>query len=210
MTFSSRLISAGKATLPQEQIRICLDPREGATPHGGLDNFPFAFSDTLTDFTIEVRVSECLQEANKDKENFCKTGPSAASVKLRDETINYNCQDFKACRPAYLSHLEELALRGWPSLSSHTDTLHTTTELKSMEMWMFIPGVFDGLISPIDELYRSYGLPVAPRQDEDGANEIHMLGGCPVLETLFKWKQQQRQQEQRSTGPLPTTGADTN
>ncbi|KAG0277575.1 hypothetical protein BGZ95_005710 [Linnemannia exigua] len=103
--------------------------------------------------------------------------PNLVSLYLSDETLEYQCKDIQqSCQPAILPCLESLTLNGWPALTFHPATLHSTSSLKELTITCtrymmdqdryssagpeeddFID--FDCYIPPIAELYNSYNIP---------------------------------------------------
>ncbi|KAF9136036.1 hypothetical protein BGW39_007999 [Mortierella sp. 14UC] len=97
------------------------------------------------------------------------------SIYLCDETLEYQCEDVQPfCLPAHLPKLESLVLTGWPALTFHPATLHSTPNLKEITLICVryivdegrysIAGPeeddfidFNCFIPPIQELFISYG-----------------------------------------------------
>ncbi|KAG0287740.1 hypothetical protein BGZ96_008370 [Linnemannia gamsii] len=59
--------------------------------------------------------------------------PNVVSVSLTDESVQYWVQGIETCLPAHLPCLEKLTLEGWPALTFHPDTLHSTPKLTLLE-----------------------------------------------------------------------------
>ncbi|KAK3845603.1 MAG: hypothetical protein J3R72DRAFT_502216, partial [Linnemannia gamsii] len=101
--------------------------------------------------------------------------PNLVSLYLYDETLEYQSEDIQqSYLPAILPCLESLELTGWPALTFHPVTLHSTPSLKELSITCtryidedrysaggpeeddFID--FNCYIPPVAELYDSYGI----------------------------------------------------
>ncbi|KAF9900961.1 hypothetical protein EC991_006709 [Linnemannia zychae] len=139
--------------------------------------------------------------------------PSLEHATMLDATTEYQCQDINSCLPASLPRLQNLELDGWPALTFHPATLHSTPLLEVIRLSSrdhLNPPCF---IPPIEELKRSYGIlgggveteaatlgPVRPLWTWDWhlpmletlelygefalLFEFRMLSECPALDTL--------------------------
>ncbi|KAK5821561.1 hypothetical protein F5H01DRAFT_411302 [Linnemannia elongata] len=88
--------------------------------------------------------------------------PNLTTLRLKDMTLNYSCQDIVACQPARLYHLDYLNLSGWAALTFDPTTLSSAKRLKTLKIrvrpWCFKNGIFSGFIPPVEELHQSYGI----------------------------------------------------
>ncbi|KAK3808224.1 MAG: hypothetical protein JOS17DRAFT_765922 [Linnemannia elongata] len=133
--------------------------------------------------------------------------PRLKRLRIKDETLEYSCDDVVPCEPAHLSVILEVYLRGWSALVFNPSALEWSKELLVLKLSMARQ---DGycFIPPVDELNASYGLGsnAAPtsiarprwKWDWDFPRlidinltsefaymfEFKMLHGCPKLDTL--------------------------
>ncbi|KAG0374613.1 hypothetical protein BGX24_010173 [Mortierella sp. AD032] len=123
--------------------------------------------------------------------------PNLVSLYLHDETLEYQCEDIQqSYLPAILPCLESLELKGWPALTFHPVTLHSTPSLKELSItcarYMVDEGRystagpeeddfidFNCYIPPIAELYDSYGIPRS-----SSAFDIYDIPKIPSLTKL--------------------------
>ncbi|KAG0287262.1 hypothetical protein BGZ96_008802 [Linnemannia gamsii] len=129
-----------------------------------IDSIAFAFSTTLTrifvrsdyeplNFQRSLQVGQGWIELPVLTELYMELGdtrlvidpgllihcPNITSATLDDNTFEYQLQDLHQlpyCLPAHLPQLGKLTLHGWSALRFHPDTLHTTSNLASLEISM--------------------------------------------------------------------------
>ncbi|KAF9118964.1 hypothetical protein BGW39_000708 [Mortierella sp. 14UC] len=90
-----------------------------------------------------------------DRDLF-KLCPSIKTITLTDETTQYRCQDIVSCSPALLANLDKLYLSGWPALTFHPVTLHSTPQLTDLRIAMHRLPTHRHFIPPVDEMDRSF------------------------------------------------------
>ncbi|KAG0273142.1 hypothetical protein BGZ95_011039 [Linnemannia exigua] len=115
--------------------------------------------------------------------------PNVEYVTLTDETHQYRCQDLlekQLCVPASLAQLKMMSLVGWPALTFHPDTLHTTPNITHLKILTY-PRNDACYIPPIEELNRSYGLTSSSPSSSATLNNGAGAGagaGAGILEAL--------------------------
>jgi hypothetical protein len=109
--------------------------------------------------------------------------PNLTYVEFSDHLDEYSCQDIVPTLPVHLGQLMELKLQGWPALTFHPATLHSTTKLRSMRIsssYFYRAAYY---IPPIEELNQSYGIGMDSSLRESGTeNEA-----TTVQRPLWTW-----------------------
>ncbi|KAG0372744.1 hypothetical protein BGX24_012643 [Mortierella sp. AD032] len=84
--------------------------------------------------------------------------PSLTYVKLADRTYGYRCQEVVPCQSAQLPNLKNLTLVGWSALTFHHATLHSASNLTTLNITMDIDADEGCYIPPPAELKWSYDI----------------------------------------------------
>ncbi|KAF9151520.1 hypothetical protein BG015_006565 [Linnemannia schmuckeri] len=180
--------------IPLERITI-LQP--SVTCADDIDDIVFAFNQTLKHIKvrgqihanqpkstsigqawIDLPVLTCLSvELDTERltvdPQLLSRCPNLTSLRLKDMTLNYSCQEIVACQPARLEHLDYLNLSGWAALTFDPMTLSSTTRLKTLKVrvrpWSFKNSTFTGFIPPMEELNGPYGIRIGSATTTPGS-----------------------------------------
>ncbi|KAF9913109.1 hypothetical protein EC991_003568 [Linnemannia zychae] len=200
---------------------------EGSTPFTDeLDDIAIAFSQTLKRLTIETVPTHPLRDLHIGQgwvnllvlthievggeasrlvidSWFYTLCPNISTIRLRDDTIEYQSQDIVFCQPAPLTKLTLLRLNGWPALTFHPATLGQIPQLESLVLSQALDETGNYFIPPVDQLDEPYYNANVPRpswtwdwhlphlQSMSLTGEIayrfefRMLRGCPALTDLI-------------------------
>lgn len=191
-----------KSLIPLEEVKILNHCSMQLTDE--VDDIAVGFSQTLQSFCAHYYMQSHLQEYEQNSHvgkgwvnlpvlthlalsvdyynliidrQLLTHCPKAVTVSLTDRTFGYQCEDIEPCLPANLPILETLHLMGWPALTFHPATFHSTTRLKELSVtlsnghgddyydslrytWDGNDEIsdFNSYIPPIEELHQSYGI----------------------------------------------------
>ncbi|KAF9142858.1 hypothetical protein BG015_000649 [Linnemannia schmuckeri] len=186
--------------------------RDGSTDE--VDDIAIAFSQTLADFRVTFTMSAqaipptfhfgrgwvdmpvlnrlLLETVTArmvlDRELLVHC-PNVTFVLLGDRTFDYRCQDIVPCLPAQPSRLVTLRLYGWSALTFHSDTLYSTSELRTLEVRM-TPRFSDVdvqdqyFIPPVEELNRSEDIGGDDDEDDDNSSSRQQSPPPPSTKAL--------------------------
>ncbi|KAF9909876.1 hypothetical protein EC991_007866 [Linnemannia zychae] len=199
---------------------------EGSAPFTDeIDDIAIAFSQTLKRLTVEVPnhpsrdlhigqgwvnllVLTYISVSCKDNRllidsEFYTLCPNISTIRLMDDTVEYQSQDIVPCQPARLARLTKLRLLGWPALTFHPKTLERSVQLETLVLTLKADEIGNYFIPPVEELNQPYYSANVPRpcwtwdwylphlKTLDLAGEIaflfefRMLRGCPALTDLI-------------------------